>query len=333
MANTTLDAYTQSVEADVSKASWLGRLVWYEFSKIQLPHSAMVEILAEENIRGPLPFCPEDINIFKKTCNEVVRRHNPKGTPVGHYSKFRLVNMDDSHSLTRRIVRDDIDSQGKKIASVEVVDVTFDRETGFVAPQQCNPDIPVDRVPPPANLLMEEMIAEYEAWRNCLDGAAVRGWVRDAVMNLGATRVSGSVYFVPQESEQAVDDLETLAKRVNAADPSDPTADWGHITIHSLPLIDNAKQREMVKEAFEQSADAEISEFLDEIGDALHANRTQSKLVSAQRYERIEQRYAELMTKTQDYQSMLSDHLDETNARMKMFFRSIVELQAITKET
>lgn len=333
MRSHSLSDYAAEVEKNTDESDWLGRLVGISFHSIKVPHAEMCQILEDQNIPGEPPLEPADINIFKKIVKEVVARHNPKGTPIGAYNRWRLVSFDDEYALTRRLIKDEIDGHGKKIASTEVVDVTFDRETSFVAPQQCNPAYPVDHngnatIPPPEGEIMQEMIDEYESWRGCLDNAAVRGFVRKSIINLGATLTPFGAYFVATEKSAAVDALENLGDLLNDANGT-PGA-WGDVTIHSMPLVDTSRQRDMIKKAFEQGAESEIEDFLTEIGTALKAHKETGRKVRSDKFERIESKYAELMAKTQDYQDMLEDHLADTQAKLKIFFKSINDLAAIS---
>lgn len=108
---------------------------------------------------------------------------------------------------------------------------------------------------------LERFEDEYEKARTFLDAQTIRQMVRRQLdlMRAFLLRKNGSVYFIPGDQEaQAI----ALCDLLDWISP-----DSG---FHILPLIDTAKQREMIQAAFEDEVHDSAQTMLNVLAEALH---------------------------------------------------------------
>jgi Family of unknown function (DUF6744) len=108
---------------------------------------------------------------------------------------------------------------------------------------------------------LETFEAEYEKARTYLDAQTIRQMVRRQLdlMRAFLLRRNGSVYFIPGDQESQAVALCDLLDWISA--------DSG---FHILPLIDTAKQREMIQAAFEDEVHESAQAMLNILSEALH---------------------------------------------------------------
>src|SRR5690606_13800316 len=127
---------------------------------------------------------------------------------------------------------------------------------------------------------------------------------RRTILDLGGTNVRpngvGGLYFVKQECAPALEALEKFVSLIP-----------GEIEVHTLPLIDDMKQRQMVRRAFEAESVDAVDRMLGDIKEVMD----RGKKISKDRYASFVTEYQDLLSKTQDYEQVLETALAETHTR------------------
>jgi hypothetical protein len=163
--------------------------------------------------------------------------------------------------------------------------------------------------------------SDYVRQRDCLDSFGVRQWTSKFIYRLGAVRVREGVYFVKTEHNPKVEALETFLHSIP-----------GSVIFHTLPLLDDLKQRDMLRNAFESEVAEEIDTLIGEIQDIATACKSgKSQSVSNAKYEQLLNRYQALTEKTNEYSGLLEEKLGNTTSRLEIFMKSMVALTAHKK--
>lgn len=317
----TLDEYREQAE-QIGSDAFLGRLFWYSLSNVRLPHTKMLRLLHQCGIMTQLPLPPTDVDVFKRVCTSVKRNKIPWNSSE-HYANFIMREFRDDAAVTRRIVREIVDSKGKRLSFTEMADVIFRRADASLhyVPIDGSITIPPDPDESPASAMFCEISEQYALWQGCMNPAGVRWWIRGFILNLGATMVreGGGVYFVAEDRVRDLDGLEQLAALITSED-------HGQVEFHSLPLLDDGKQRDMVRRAFEaETCDAIDAMLVDviAIGD---------EKITTDRYAKMLTEYQQLMSRTKDYEALLENTLATTGTRLQLFQKALLRLRLNVRE-
>lgn len=293
---------------------FLGSLFWYSFEAVKVPHAEMVRLLVTAGISDRLPFMPEDSDTFKRVCSAVSRRKLPTSNK-NVFENYLMREFRDNNSITRRLVRERVDNKGRKLDFTEMVDFVFERATGLLN------HVELAAANEEVNTIIAEVYTEYLAWRGCLGTYTVREWVRKYIIRLGATQVrsGGGVYFLQTQHNPTIVALEVFATAMQAHG-------YGTLTFHSLPLVDDRKQREMVRQAYEAETIGAVNKSIGEIAALLDNARTTGTKITADRFGAFMTAYHEVGGKTREYGEVLQDELSTTSASLEILQKQLWEL-------
>lgn len=291
----------------------LGRLCWYSVSDLCVPHDDVVRALVASGISTNLPQLPTDDDVFRRVCSSVKRQRIPTADP-DVFENYLLREFKDKFSITKRIVRERVNSKGKRLEFTEMFDVTFSRSDGSLQTKSINGGRPI------CQEIAQEIETEYATWRGCVGSYTIREWIRAFVLRLGATRVrpGGGVYFLREDHVAKLAALEEFGNRV----PN------GVIEFHYLPLIDDRRQREMLRRAFE----SEASEACDQLIGEMQRLTKDDKKITADRYAGFVTEYQQLLAKSREYSDLLEATLDSTGARLSILQKQVMEMRLHVKE-
>lgn len=308
----TLSDYRSQAEG-VGSDAYLGRLFWYSLSNVRLPHDQMIRMLHQCGILKDLPLPPTDVDVFKRVCATVKRTRIPYNS-TEHFANFIQREFRDTEYVTRRIVREIVDHKGRRLTFTEMGDIRYKRSDASLLYEPIDSDIE-------AYEMWTEIAEGFKLWRGCMNLYGVREWVKRFIENLGATcvRQGGGVFFLAEEHVDRVESLEEFAALIN-------TADCGQVEFHSLPLLDDGKQRDMVRRAFEAETCDAIDAMLVEVADLA------DKGLTTDRYARVLTDYQQLVARTQSYEALLEDTLANTGTRLQVFQKALLNLRLNVKE-
>lgn len=317
---TELDAYASRVDGQVDPTNLLGRLVWYSLPEMRVPHDNLATMLDEAGIKAAPPRTPSDADVFRRVCSGVKRLRCSTADP-DVFENYRMTEFKDTDTITRRVVRERVNTAGRKLGFKEVMDISFVRSTGDLVIRPIEPMRPNSV----ASGIQDEVIDNYYEWRGCFNAQAIREWMRGLLMSFGGTMVrpGGGVYFLQERHLPTVEGLEAIGDVL-----SDMTvADGSRVEFHSLPLIDDRKQREMVQRAFE----AETVDAIDALLVEINALTGSGKKISQDRFTGLMAQFQELTSKTKDYEGLLEDKLATTGHRLQIFSACLLTLRKQVK--
>lgn len=297
----------------------LGYLSMYTISGERVQHSTAVQTLKDgsyKHIGGAFPAnAPKDVDVFKRIASNAKRSKVP--TDNDDITRNVLVrNVGTSNNTTtKRIVVEDVGKAKKALAYGQHFDVEFNHTSGLVVKRDLTPILLADRQPLThlsavqqerhdlAEEVVDEIISDYNAWRGCLNSYAVREWLRAELQRLMATSVKRGVYFVSADQREALDEL---VRFVNLLP--------GKSMFHLIPLVDNAKQREMIEAAYETETQTEIDDLMAEIAQTVDSGAKVTKKGREAKVKAV----AALNQKMVEYQELLSSTLDTASARLDL---------------
>lgn len=314
--NTTLK---EQLALPTDRSILLGRLMWYAVTTDTLiDHKTIVQELHRVGLTSAIPPYPKDHNVFRRITTTVQRRKEPT-TTEGVFENWlvRDVATRGEMTIVRRVVVETVDKAGRRLDYRQVADIMFDRGTSTLTYAWINGFD--DTTDPVAGQMISEVTKQYKTWRGKLNHYAIREWIRKTIIDMGAiaVRPSGGVYFLREDHADNVEALESFV----AALP-------GSNECHSLPLVDDKKQRQMLHRALE----AETSDAIDGLITEIRTIRKDGK-VTPKRFAEILGESKRLRSKTAEYAKLLETSLGEIDSRIDILQKSTMGIAGLQKKS
>lgn len=307
---TEFSEYTEKMK-QADPDLFLGRLAWYTVSNVTIKHEKLVQLLVQNNLSGFLPKVPADSDAFRRVCSNAEKRRVATGDS-NVYDNYLVRKMGKGGKLIAHIVRERVDANTEKVAFVsELCKLTWTKTpSGAVVEYKCQGNDAV------AESIAQEIIRAYHAETGTMNSYAVRELIRRVVMSMNATNVRGNgggVYFINHDHNSRLDDLEGFAKTLP-----------GDVQVHSLPLLDDNKQREMLRRAYESEAIEDLERTIDEIIELKTSGKKVTSNVVAGFLDTLQRAKA----KDREYSGLLQTSLDSAASRIQILTRQVMELSA-----
>jgi hypothetical protein len=304
--------------------SFLGILCWYT-----VPESVWVNYYDYTSkaliAKAPVVIkkAPKAADVFLRACTSVESsfRRIPKvqENQEESYINYLVRNAgSDADWICKQVVAETVDKNEHQISFDIVGDLRFNKKSHVIVDDR--PDAPsgsydinahglqVYSAEPSAiqgifnfDELVTQIKAYYKEKEMLLTAYAVRESFRHALegpLMALSVRSSGGIYFVGTNKFEGLAGLETLASELPG------------VGFHMLPLVDDNKQRTMIKEAFEDDAVGELEKLMGEIADT--SKMSVKQLVSFQ------ERFFEHRSRNKEYSSVLQDNLEKSQATLKL---------------
>lgn len=293
---------------DYDNNMYLGRLVYYAITEnSHVPHNEFCRALIENGLNGNLPPVPRTVDVFRRSCTAAQQRRVPTIDPNTFINyNIREVGKDPGN-VWRTLVAETVDTTGHTLGYQEIAIICYNRTNNSVYTDKIDP--PTDD--PTADQIVQNVIDNFVAWNNLLTPYAVREFVRRTLRSLNATAIRDGVYFI----------RETHADKINALETVIAGAPGGSFA-HSLPLIDDRKQRDMLRKAFEEESTGEIDRLLGEVSEIMASE----KKISSDRFADFKVSRDQLQAKMADYSELLSDSMNETVSRIELMDQALFAL-------
>jgi hypothetical protein len=307
----------ESIQANLKKYDsemFLGRLAWYNVTELSfIDHAEFCKALVSYGLDTILPPAPRPSDVFKRACTASQRKKVPTSEPrVFNNYMIREVGKD-VDNIWRHLVREQVDTEGHVLSYEAVYELHFFRPTITVKSKRMGNGI--DHV---ADDVVDSMKSRFKELDNLLTPMAVRHFLRKTLEALHATTVrpSGGVYFLREDHATIITALEDVIGQLPVGS-----------SFHSLPLIDDTKQRSMLKRAFEDESIGEVDSLLGEIAQIIKGK----KQITADKYAEYKVEYDRLRSKVADYSDLLDEAMEATASRLEIMNDVLFDLVAQVK--
>ena len=305
-----LDNYVKQVQK--RDVELLGLLAWYSVpSTAEIEYADFIKLIADNDAPISKMKPPSPNNVFRRACShsKLSKQPGPDDDITCNYM-FRDVSYDKTY-IYKALVEEQVDKDNHTLDHRVIADIHFDKGTHNIL---CKTKIAHDDYARPAlDALMAAMEGFVQNKGTKIHDLIIRESARRALegplMSVGV-RPGGVVYFV---STDKADELAALEAVINGV----PEANF-----HILPLIDDSKQRDMLKEAFEEESIGQTRELMSEIAKALE----NSDGVPASKFISLQEQYAKMKDKMDAYKKLLNDSLTEADTTLTLANQQIVAL-------
>ncbi len=260
MNTTVLDSQKGKVDRD----ALLGCILWYSVPTATcLDPKLVTDKLKDLGFTRKVPGLPAESNVFRRVTRDAVRSRIPVDGSDDQFENVmvREVNAKRDNTLVRRIVVETVDPSGRRLDYEQVVDIEFQYDP-TVIPNRGVTSVHwlngfTSATHPRAQEVIEEIKYEFQRWKGMFDDAQMRNWIRQSIVDMGATAVrpTGGIYFLEAKYMGQVDALTTF---INDLFPSGAEC-------HSVEIPDTDKQREMVKRAIEAETTGAIEDMMSRV--------------------------------------------------------------------
>jgi ElaB/YqjD/DUF883 family membrane-anchored ribosome-binding protein len=306
----TVEALSTKLTETYNPDLFLGRLCWYSIpDSVNITRDAFVAKLDECGV----PFgktIPEirAVDVFKRGCTSAeTNKYLPDDTeraaldlPDVSYINYMFRNSgQDKDKVYRSLIREVVDAAGHKLAYTEIATLTYDRTTqAIVTTVNSTPFLDVERA-------VIRKVTDYFAHEGKrITPYSIREFVRKGLewdIHAIKVRPSGGIYFTQEDFSVVVTALETAINDIGGS-------------FHTLPLLDDSKQRLMLKKAFEDESLDDINAMLAEITEVFKSG----KQISEDRYADFRLRYNALSKKVVEYSNVLDEAMETTASYLEI---------------
>lgn len=307
-------ATLQTQLANADRSLFLGQLCWFSVTESQVHHTTVSQGLINNNLGAFIPRLPLDSDVFRRICTAQQRKRVPSAAVPGSYENYLIRDVPaDETSIRKVLVRETVSPGATENLKyeTELCILTYNREDGSVS-TSCIQDVV-------AQAIAQQVKTAYQANRGMLDSNGIRALLRKVILGVNGVNVRGNgggIYFVSQDNAPTLKNLEGFAATIpNVA------------LLHTLPLIDDAKQRDMLKRAFESETVDEIEHLISEIADLEKVG----KPITANALASYTGQLKALRSKTQEYMNLLDDKTAQANSSINIFERQILRLMTLVK--
>lgn len=298
----TFNDAVERLEA-TDQATWLGKLAWFSVTESTFPHATLEQQLTAQGLDAWCPRPPRDDDVFRRVFFNGQRKTHDLGDGIRENLLVRQMKRE-AGVIVKRIVIETVDAKGNKLSfDPEGVEVKF--SGGGIRMRRRSDH-------GGAYALGNKLKAEYERERGCVNANAVREIIRRVFDSCRSTvvRSGGGVYFVPEKYVDRLVALESASKHLPGT------------LVHSLPLIDDEKQRTNLRECYEAEVVGECDRLIAEITEITKAGAE----ITEARGDGYLQTLKTNRAKLAEYQELLSDNIEDAGLRLAVLEKKIVQV-------
>lgn len=301
----TFAEYKTRLEAPDGSLMLLGNLAFYSVtSTLRISRDDFKDKLATCGIEDYTPKAPRDDDVFRRVCTDAQRKRVPTDDPEIYENWLIRDVKRANHIVWKQIVVEQVNAANKRLGYEPMMQLKF--INGAIEAEAL-----ANWIPPEIQTLANEILYEYQGMRGTLNDYAVRETMRKVLLDADATvvREGGGVYFVTAAKSEAVANLEDLALMIDG------------VQLSVIPLIDDAKQRNMIKEAFENETINAIDSTLDDIDKMMKGPEITQKA-----YAKMVKEAGDVRRKTKDYAELLDENLGNAQLRLQAYEHGLKRL-------
>lgn len=304
-----VEELSDRLSAGYDPSLFLGRLSWYSIDdSIVISKDDFNAKIQKAGIKFPeLPKIHKS-DVWKRGCTDAKQSKYvptlqeardlklPDGAYLNHL--FRRVGAHKGE-IWRILIRETVDSQGKELGYEEVAKLTYN-----IQDNTWKVVLTSHNVLPTEHAIIQSVETYFNNNAVRATPYSIREWVRKNLewyLHSIKVRPSGGVYFVQEQYSETLLALEDVLTEIGAA-------------FHTLPLLDDSKQREMLRAAFEEESVADISIMMDEMKDILQGDKD----ISSDLYAEFHVRYDKMRKKVLEYSDILDEAMEKTASYLEI---------------
>jgi hypothetical protein len=294
----------------------LGKFLYFSLSKVLVEHSAMKEICDMLNFPGAATGRTSLTDAFRSATGDIYDRIVTKS---GIYRVYCRDNKRvDKRLVSRELVKETLGETTNRYR--KLANINFNKETECF--ECCNIDVDYDV---DVQKYCGQAADLFELYKRCYSRGQIETIVENYIYSMNALKISikGKLFFVPKSHMAMVSLLEDFIDALNNRNQHDAA-----ITINSMYVVDDAKQREKMAGEFYANIRKEMEQYQEKI-DYLIKSGSESRAIM----DRWINKVTALEYKKKTYEDILKRELvdlDDDFAELK-FLSQELQLRAKKK--
>lgn len=315
---TYIDNLSKEMQQKYDPDMFIGFMCWYYVpGDVPITLRDWIAAIVGTSLSNMVPTAPRAVDGMKRAMNGHMARIEDDG--FIHKVLARESGKDDE-KVYRTLVVEKLDAEEQRLFYEEVIKFTYDRDLGYKLARG-EGDI--------SKVLTYEKLVGFTKLSNVVAGeienrvyAIIEKFKRE-LGSLGAIKIremlrkdiegnqrgvlvreSGGVYFVFSANDERLHALDELVTKLGNG-----------CQFHLLPIMDDGKQREMLRAAFEAESAGEVDRLMDYIRELKAGKRGKITMHKAQG---VFEEFRELQGRLADYSDHLEIAMDETAARLTL---------------
>ena len=267
----------------------IGQLVWFATPDLNI---APADLAAAGRRHG---FDPKDLPTIKNAVDAFRCATTPQQTKGESRQTRYLMRpvLDNEVEVLRKVVRETVDKQGRKLAHVEVANVRLERASGrFLWSLTSDADATDAEI---VGKMMAEAQRDFETMRGALTRDEIHRWsMRQlAALNHVPVHPNGALYFVPGATNEKLNSLAAFLGELAGSKQ-------GHVWVQCpVPAVDSIVAQ--IKTGANETITRDIAEIQGEVADLL---QRQTRPPEAMVQERVA-RLTAAMRRADEYRALL----------------------------
>ena len=286
----------------------LGKLVYFSLANVMVDRDRLREICESMKIPYSQGARQTDANAFRRATTDIKGRI----TDSGHeYKIYCRENEADGDVLSKELVKETVDVTTNRYA--KLANIQFCTSTGDLSISNVNFDPVVN--PYQYFQQAEDLFAKY---RRCAGRKHIETITSNMLDAMQAIKINihGRIYFVPRPQMEQVALFEDFVEILNANNLS--SCD---LTVNSMYVADDAKQRKKMASEFYQSVQKEVALYQEKV-EYLISSDSRSPAIMYRWINKIDA----LEQKKREYEEVLRqdlDRLDDDFKALRMFCQEL----------
>lgn len=317
-----IDQVAREMRAKYNDDLWLGHLCWYEVTKVaEITLKEWMASVYGTPVSDIVPKAPRAVDTFKKAIQSTADRRNVRvalnGSDTYTYKFLPRGSGQDAEHVYRSIVVEELDENQHRLVYEPVVKFTYDRASEKILEPEIDREV-LEGFPEEVQHLIADKVEQvfrfYREQQEVLGRIKVRELIRSELQDKQRgipAKESGGIYFVFNDN---LGRLDALGDVVNG---------FAGCSFHSLPVVDDENQREMVRDAYENETSGEADILMKDIHDLLAGKKGGVTMKKAQE---LHARFSEQTKRLKTFQEHLDVGLDRTSARIDILQQQCMEV-------
>lgn len=330
--NNPNDTFAQIRQA-YSSDMFLGFVCTYYIpSDLRVDIDEWIVRASKSGLKRMTPNRPRSVDAFKRATAKAAENRRIRDVSGEFTYKFLVRDSgSDKDMVCRSIVVEQLDSAQNRLNYGQAVQFKYDRSTEFISHEV---DLEfLSEFPEGLQRLVHEKVGQVAEWyrieAKTLNDIKVRELIKGVIVDQTLAvpvRPVGQPYFVVNFRDEAspyrgnFDRLEALDRFINGED-----GDGGipGCTFHWAPLVDDAMQREFVRQSFLDETTDSVGVFMEQMAKMIKGERP----LTEASVDAMLSDYEKLGAKVEAYQEFLQDELLVATKEMEIMFKQVVKLQ------
>ena len=300
-----------ATETDDERYPILGHLVWYSLRDVRINRTELEQLLIKARINPtnmPAEIRPADA--FRRATTSITNR-GPEDIGDGKFESIMVREVfSDSNEVVRHIIREETDSQNRRINYGKVGQAVFNRQLEKVT-------VGMD---PRFEHHKHKIMQVYDEYSEYYVGKHIRDIVFKMLNSTTpvSVRPAGGLYFVANTYTPLVESLEEFVTDINA---------WGvpgtgDAVFESVPMLDVAKQRKLIFDKYESQCAYSVDNTLKELAGLLNSEKTPTKSTLTNYVNKVK----ELKKGIGKYEELLERDMQLSRTKCQLLQEQVIQL-------